>query len=226
MQMKKWMTDRPLEELKIDIENFRENGVMTAAGRFLIGMQLEAEKARNREKYGRSGGKEAERRIAGELNIAQISVRKYARYARAVEAIRKERPRLAAELLSGERRLSMQKVVKIAEMKKPRGAVPGQPARKRMENRNNPSGRRRSPVQEPCRPAPSVKDMPAYDPDAEFTGLTLTVPSWTSSIRRVRRAEGGADPREVSHEAKAALAEALVALREEIQDMLRVIKEG
>lgn len=223
MQLKNWMMDRSLEELKIDIENFRRNGVMTAAGRFLIGMQLEAEKARNREKYRRSKGKEAERYIAGELNIAQISVRRYARYARAVEAIREERPELAAELLSGERKLSIQKVMEIAEKGKNVGAVPGRSSRKKMENRNNFRSRRRSSVQEPCRPVPSVKDMPIYDPDAEFTGLTLTVPSWTSSIRR---AEDGAASREASREAKAALAGALADLQEEIQNMLRVIKEG
>lgn len=225
MQLKNWMMDRSLEELKIDLENFRRNGVMTAAGRFLIGMQLEAEKARNRERCGRSKGKEAERYIAGELNIAQISVRRYARYARAVEAIRKERPALAAELLSGERRLSIQKVVEMAEKKKAGGAVPGQSSRKKMENRNNLRGGRQSPARGPCRPVSSVKDMPVYDPDAEFTGLTLTVPSWTSSIKRVRLAEGGAASREVSHEAKAALAGVLAALQEEIQNMLRVIRE-
>lgn len=221
MQLKNWMMDRSLEELKIDLENFRRNGVMTAAGRFLIGMQLEAEKARNRERCGRSKGKEAERYIAGELNIAQISVRRYARYARAVEAIRKERPALAAELLSGERRLSIQKVVEMAEKKKAGGAVSGQSSRKKMENRNNLRGGRQSPAREPCRPVSSVKDMPVYDPGAEFTGLTLTVPSWTSSIKRVRLAEGGA----ASREAKAALAGVLAALQEEIQNMLRVIRE-
>lgn len=67
--------------------------------------------------------------------------------------------------------------------------------------------------------------MPIYDPDAEFTWLTLTVPSWTSSIRRVRLAEGGAASREVSREAKVALAGVLAALQEEIQNMLRVIRE-
>ena len=225
MQLKNWMMDQSLEELKIDLENFRRNGVMTAAGRFLIGMQLEAEKARNRERYGRSKGKEAERYIAGELNIAQISVRRYARYARAVEAIRKERPALAAELLSGERRLSIQKVVEIAEKKKSGGAVPGQSSKKNKENRNNLRSRRQSPAREPCRPVPSVKDMPVYDPDAEFAGLILTVPSWTSSIKRVRLAEGGVASREASREAKAALAGVLAALQEEIQNMLRIIRE-
>lgn len=226
MPQKKWIMDRPeLEDLKIHMEIFQRNGVMTAAGRFFIGMWLEMEKAQNREKYGRPRTKRAEKYIAGELNIAQVSVRKYARYARAVEAIRKERPALAAELLSGERALSIQKVVEIAEMKKPKEAVPGQSSRKKAWDQNNLCGRQRSPLQEPRCPVPSVKDMPAHDPDAEFTGLTLTIPSWTGSVRRIRGAESRVDLQEVSHEVKAALAGALVSLQEEIQQMLRVIKE-
>ena len=31
---------------------------------------------------------------------------------------------------------------------------------------------------------PSVKDMPSYDPDAEISSLTLTIPSWCSSLSR------------------------------------------
>ena len=31
-----------------------------------------------------------------------------------------------------------------------------------------------------------IKNMPDYDPDAEITGLTLTIPSWTNSINRTR----------------------------------------
>ena len=33
--------------------------------------------------------------------------------------------------------------------------------------------------------APTIKDMPAFDPDADINVLSLTVPSWTSSIDRV-----------------------------------------
>lgn len=33
---------------------------------------------------------------------------------------------------------------------------------------------------------PAIKTMPAYDPDAEVAGLTLTIPSWMSSIERTR----------------------------------------
>ena len=32
--------------------------------------------------------------------------------------------------------------------------------------------------------APEIKQMPKYDPNAEISSLTLTIPSWISSIER------------------------------------------
>lgn len=42
-----------------------------------------------------------------------------------------------------------------------------------------------SPVQRRAE-QPAIKTMPAYDPDAEVAGLTLTIPSWMSSIDRTK----------------------------------------
>lgn len=68
----------------------------------------------------------------------------------------------------------------------------------------------------------SVKDMPAYDPDAAIKGLALTAPSWAGSIRRVRERT---DVPAVSDAAKAHLAEALGELQNEIVSILFLIKE-
>ena len=65
--------------------------------------------------------------------------------------------------------------------------------------------------------------MPAYDPDAEITGLTLTIPSWASSIDRTMQK---ADLTGVSDKAKNKLAEALHDLQDTIANMLTAIKEG
>ena len=71
-------------------------------------------------------------------------------------------------------------------------------------------------------PIPSVKDMPEFDPDAEITGLTLTIPSWSSSIDRMRtRTDLGS----VSCAAKDKLAAALSDLQARIDEMLLAIKE-
>ena len=32
--------------------------------------------------------------------------------------------------------------------------------------------------------SPAIKQVPEYDPDAEISSLTLTIPSWVSSIQR------------------------------------------
>ena len=224
MHQKTWIMDRSeLEKIEIDVEYLRSKGIVTAAGRFLTGMWLEREKARNRKKYGRPRTREAERYIADELNIAPVSVRKHARYARALETIRKDDPELVAQLLSGKRMLSIQKVVEMAETAAGEKRALTQRQRKISGFQIGPHNRCRFPAQAPVRSNLSIKDMPAYDPDAELTGLTLTVPSWMGSIQRVRNK---ADLRKASDEAKTALIAALSQLQEQIQDMLCAIKEG
>ena len=69
---------------------------------------------------------------------------------------------------------------------------------------------------------PTVKDMPQFDPDAEITGLTLTIPSWGSSIERIRTKT---DLSIVSAAARARLTDALKDLLKKIDDMLDAIKE-
>ena len=69
---------------------------------------------------------------------------------------------------------------------------------------------------------PSVKDMPQFDPDAEITGLTLTIPSWGSSIERIRTKTNLSI---VSANARVKLIDALHDLQRIIDDMLVAIKE-
>ena len=71
-------------------------------------------------------------------------------------------------------------------------------------------------------PVPSVKDMPEYDPDAEITGLTLTIPSWCSSIERAMR---NADFTKLSPLAKEKLLLALFELEDKIENLIDTIKE-
>ena len=68
----------------------------------------------------------------------------------------------------------------------------------------------------------SVKDMPAYDPDAEVTALTLTVPVWTKSIDRTRTKT---DLTAITQKARRNLEEALLELQLNIEQMLIDIKE-
>lgn len=208
--------------LEIDIGQLQRTDITTAAGRFLVGMWVENQKVQNREKYGRPRTKETEIYISEKLNIAPVSVRRYTEYARALEIIRKDRPELAAQILSGECTITMQKVVEMTKTERLRDAISCCQSVKMLKLPGQAHSRQQLPIQNPCGPIPSIKDMPAYDPDAEFTGLSLTVPSWIGSINRVR---SKAELRQVSDAAKAALAAVLAQLQGEISDMLRVIKE-
>ena len=56
----------------------------------------------------------------------------------------------------------------------------------------------------------------------EIAGLTLTVPSWVSSIERARN---NADMNAASTRAKSKLEEALLSLQEKVSEMLSDIRE-
>ena len=64
--------------------------------------------------------------------------------------------------------------------------------------------------------------MPKYDPDAEITGLTLTIPSWASSIDRTR---SNTNLDVVSNTARNKLIDALNKLQDKVSEMLTAIKE-
>ena len=74
----------------------------------------------------------------------------------------------------------------------------------------------------PVTARPSVKDMPQYDPDAPAVELSLTVPSWTSSIQRAKK---NIDADVVSDRAKEKLREVLGELIDNVAEILVLIKE-
>ena len=69
---------------------------------------------------------------------------------------------------------------------------------------------------------PPIKVTPKHDPDAEIAGLTLTVPSWVSSIERARN---HADMNAASTEAISRLEEVLLSLQKKVSEMLSDIRE-
>ena len=68
----------------------------------------------------------------------------------------------------------------------------------------------------------SIKDMPAYDPDAEIVSLSLTIPSWRSSIFRVRDVS---NMRKTSGEARLILKNELIRLKSATDKLLYVLRE-
>ena len=66
-----------------------------------------------------------------------------------------------------------------------------------------------------------IKEMPAFDPDMEIRGVTLTIPTWIASIAR---AEQKTDMSLATDYAKKQLAEGLLRLKAQIQKTLEAIE--
>ena len=166
-------------------------------------------------------------RIAEENHISHGTVEKYSIYTRAIEEIRKKEPQMATKILSGRYKISHKGVLTLAQ----RSAEEISSLNRRLEKSQYPFARYQTTRQEiegtppPVRQdqvrQPNIKDMPEYDPDAEVVGLTLTIPSWSSSIDRV----GRSDLNSVSASALANLFSALTDLQNTIVTMISAIKE-
>ena len=69
---------------------------------------------------------------------------------------------------------------------------------------------------------PSVKDMPAFDPDSEVASLSLTIPTWNTSIDRVFT---NTDLHAISDKARTQLKAELLTLRDSVDLVLLAIEE-
>jgi len=168
------------------------------------------------------------KRIAEENHISHGTVEKYATYSRALTEIRNKYPPIVPKILSGRYKISHANLVGLSRM----SAEEIKEFCRRLEMRKSPFVQYQTTrkeiqesvetVSEPAPSFPSVKDMPKFDPDAEITGLTLTIPSWTSSINRIRTKT---DLSIISDSARSKLEESLVELHSQILKMLSSIRE-
>ncbi len=132
-------------------------------------------------------------RIAEENHISWNTVNKYATYSKAVEEIGKKVPEAVPLILSGRLKISHENTIRLSKMSPFRiGKVIERLEKQNQRfvqykntrtaiNANSNEGSTDGRV-----PAPSVKDMPAYDPDAEITTLSLTIPTWVGTLERAR----------------------------------------
>lgn len=215
--------------------------------KFLIGMQYESEKVvtRIRNKLGRnqhtaeSGANDEDeadktcrhwtaQRIAEENNVSAGTVKKYAFFTRALEEIGKKEPKLVPKILSGQYKIAHKHVMEMAdlsaeELRRINRKIDRNPAQFMHYKATRPPvpGKYES-IAGDTSTGSSVKDMPEFDPDAEISSLTLTIPSWKSSIERTKN---NADLTIVSSQAKDSLVQALLELRKTIADLLSEMED-
>ena len=178
-------------------------------------------------KYDYSGVKTRER-LGEEYHISDATIYKYGFFAQTIDMLFETVPELADAILRGNVKIShefavgLQKLppLKLQEIsrvlvdgtKKTHNTVKEILSKMIITNKQPTVAVQTS----------SIKDMPKYDPDLEFSSLSLTIPSWQSSIERTRNTS---NLDEISINARIKLRKALYDLRTEINRMLDVIKE-
>lgn len=132
-------------------------------------------------------------RIAEDYHLAHSTVEKYAVYSRALDSIGHKSPPMLPKILSGKYKISHENVIMLARM----DAASVQRLEDRLEKREDstafvPFSISREQISD-CFQGndvpilhPEIKNMPAFDPDAEINGLALTVPTWISLVSRTR----------------------------------------
>lgn len=166
-------------------------------------------------------------RLGKEYRISHATVDKYGIYANAIDSISKVEPELTPKILSGQIKISQENIAQLsrlspADIRRVSAGLMEDDAGY-SETRNIIPNRKKARKQEcPQLPAVSVKNMPAYDPDAEILSLAFTIPSWVSSIDRTRTS---AKLTEVSNDARSRLENELSRLKSIIDTMLLAVKE-
>ncbi len=166
-------------------------------------------------------------RLGDEYNISHATVFNYGKYSHAIDELTKIVPELVPRILSGEVKISRANVVELSQLpvttirhlsqllSEDESEFVGS-LRRVIPVRHRPEGIHRLSA------GGSVKEMPAFDPDAEISGLALTVPSWISSINRAR---SSSDLSGTTDNARLRLKEELMKLQDAIDSMLNDMKE-
>ena len=153
-------------------------------------------------------------RIADENCISAGTVEKYAVFSRAVDKIADAEPALGSKILSGQYKVSHKNIVALSKL---------EPAEMRkVQFKKTRTAINRTLEQPLSGASQSIKDMPVFDPDADITGLTLTIPSWTGSIHRIQTKT---DLSIISSAARSALVRELHVLVDKACEMLQILEE-
>ena len=114
-------------------------------------------------------------KLGNEYHLSPKTIRKYAAYAKSLDTLSNKEPEFISDVLNGNVKISQYNIKKMSKQSlktintvthklnnNDETFIPYSSARKIIPKKKE---------------AVSVKDMPAYDPDAEISSLTLTVPS-------------------------------------------------
>lgn len=172
----------------------------------------------------------AARRLGEEYRLSHSTIEKYGAYTRAIDNLADSDKELVPKILSGQTKISYENVIELAKLpeqelkriskqlvRNERIFVGYTATQRDIENRRSTLKMKPLTTSEL-----SIKDMPEFDPDAGISSLSLTIPSWISSINRT---QSTADLTLVSNKAKTNLIKALDNLKEAADGLLSEVKE-
>lgn len=155
-------------------------------------------------------------RLAEEYHLNPCSIIRYSAYAQAIDYIASIKPDTANQILAGRMKVLMETVIACY------GKTEDKVTELLTTSRENMSGEKVFFAKKEIVKGTTIKDMPAFDPDAEINSLALTIPSWISSINRTRSI---AKFSLLTQKGRNQLERELHQLQEAAQVMLHALKE-
>lgn len=167
--------------------------------------------------------------LAEETRMNPGTVRKYGTLALQLDRIAEKDMAMFKAILTEKISLTYEKVIKCSEMEpaklismRRRLLHDDIKMRQRRPRKKAAEGEKKEEKAERAVPLEmGIKEMPAFDPDMEFRGLALTIPTWMNAIARTR---AKTDIESVSEATKAQLAMILRRLEDQITQTLEVIE--
>ena len=179
-----------------------------------------------------SGASIAAKKISEECNVAMATVYKYSAYSSALDIIDEKVPDFVKRVRSGQLWISQANIIELSGLSKEQLlSLNNYLLAEKIEhlsyhdmkrellwnNYAKPMLRKESSVS-----IPSIRNLPQFDPDAEIASLTLTIPSWNSSIERVLKVS---DFKIASDTAKYKLKYQLMCLISTTNNILKKLEE-
>lgn len=113
------------------------------------------------------------KKLAKEYNYSYNAIRDYEACSKTIDTLFSFDRETAVDLLRGRTRISQSDLIAFAKLS-------ADQLKSRLELRSSVGHR--------VRETPDIKRTPEYDPDAELSSLSLTIPSWVTLIKRVQSA--------------------------------------
>ena len=152
-------------------------GAHSAAGTDRFKECIRRELSKGKNLYESSAGRTRER-LAEEYHLNRCSIVRYSTYAQAIDYIASIKSETADRILAGKMKKTMEDVMACY------GKAEDEVIKLLATSRKSINIKKSAPVEK--KKNMTIKDMPAFDPDAEINSLALTIPSWINTIDRTR----------------------------------------